>query len=233
MKSIVRSLLVKLAPWSFWESARFEWRMFCLRRLMRRQTERCSRFREVLVNIGAGRSGKEGWVNIDACYATNITLECDCRGKLPLANGCAKGIFTEHFLEHVDYEREVPVLLGEFKRILKPGGVVPDAELYLHAYGTEGWVALEQLRGLSSNHVDPYFQKVMRSKMEVINLVFRQFEEHKFAYDYITLERALSDAGFVEMERSSCGKSRLPEVVIDNPSRAHESLYVEAIKPVT
>ena len=211
--------------------------MLCLRRLMRRQIKECSRLRDVFVNVGAGRSGKKGWVNIDACYSTNITLTCDCRGKLPLPNGCAKGIFTEHFLEHVDYEYEAPVLLREFKRILKPGGVVrivvPDAERYLQAYCTEGWGALEQLRGLSNNHVDPYFQKEMRSKMEVINLVFRQFKEHKFAYDYITLERVLSDAGFVQIERSSCGKSRLPEVAIDNPSRSHESLYVEAIKPLT
>ena len=45
------------------------------------------------------------------------------------------------------------------------------------------------------------------------------------------LEFLLRQAGFIRVERSSCGVSREPGMAIDQVARAHESLYVEASKP--
>ena len=68
--------------------------------------------------------------------------------------------------------------------------------------------------------------------MELVNLLFRQFGEHKFAYDYASLEHALVTAGFTDVQRASFGVTMLGDLAIDSPSREHESLYVEAVKPV-
>jgi hypothetical protein len=66
--------------------------------------------------------------------------------------------------------------------------------------------------------------------MEVVNFVFRQGNDHKYAYDAETLMRLLRDAGFPRIERQAFGRSLLPEICLDQPMRAAESLYVEAVK---
>jgi hypothetical protein len=66
--------------------------------------------------------------------------------------------------------------------------------------------------------------------MEVLNAMFRQYFEHKFAYDFPTLEFLLFRYGFSEVLNQSFGRSTLPELAIDSPDRASESLYVEAVK---
>jgi hypothetical protein len=66
--------------------------------------------------------------------------------------------------------------------------------------------------------------------MELINFVFRQQYEHKYAYDYETLEFILYKYGFSKVQRQAFGKSLMDELSIDQQIRASESLYVEAIK---
>jgi hypothetical protein len=66
--------------------------------------------------------------------------------------------------------------------------------------------------------------------MELINVVFRQYYEHKFIFDYETLEFLLQRYGFSSVCRQSFGESLLEELEIDKPERATESLYVEAVK---
>ena len=59
--------------------------------------------------------------------------------------------------------------------------------------------------------------------------MFRQYSEHKFAYDFPTLDFLLCRYGFYEVQSLSFGRSTLPELAIDSPDRASESLYVEAL----
>lgn len=96
----------------------------------------------LLVNLGAGTYGKLGWVNVDISPAPGINCVYDCRKSLPFPNESVKGIFSEHFFEHIDYVEEVPDFLSECYRVLEVGGViriiVPDAEQYLFAYCKEG-----------------------------------------------------------------------------------------------
>jgi hypothetical protein len=66
--------------------------------------------------------------------------------------------------------------------------------------------------------------------MEVVNAVFRQYFEHKYAYDYATLEFLLKRHGFAEVHKMSFGKSLKPELCLDQASRESESLYVEGVK---
>ncbi len=66
--------------------------------------------------------------------------------------------------------------------------------------------------------------------MEVVNSIFRQGTEHKFAYDAETLILDLTRAGFSFVIHQDFGKSVMPALIIDRPERATESLYVEALK---
>jgi predicted SAM-dependent methyltransferase len=190
--------------------------------------------KDLLVNIGAGAHGQDGWINIDAYHAKNIHCVFDVRKRLPFADHAVKGIFCEHFLEHLDYTEEVPYFLSECHRVLRPGGVlriiVPDAERYLAAYARGGWEELTRMRPLDEKLQDHWFHHTYNTRMELINVVFRQGYDHRFAYDYETLEFVLRRYGFREVQQQSYRRSNMPELCIDQEVRASESLYVEGVK---
>jgi predicted SAM-dependent methyltransferase len=107
--------------------------------------------------------------------------------------------------------------------------VVPDSEKYIRAY-VEGTEALNALRGVGEDGIDPYFPNKYRTAMELFNTAFRQEYQHKWMYDYENLKDVLELMGFAEVKRSAFGESRLEGLAIDSPGRARESLYVEGVK---
>ena len=64
-----------------------------------------------------------------------------------------------------------------------------------------------------------------RTRIEHINFHFRQDDEHRFAYDFETLQKVLADAGFIEIEQRDFDES------MDTASRRIGTLYVKALKP--
>ena len=188
----------------------------------------------LLLNIGAGGAGRSGWINVDGFMNQGVNCVFDVRKRLPFSDGSAKGIFLEHFFEHIDYLEEVPFFLSECNRVLQDNGViriiVPDAEKYLIAYARGGWQELSTIRPLKAGHRDHYFHFKYNTRMELINVIFRQGQEHKFAYDYETLEYVLGAHGFSNITKQTYGVSIDPALAIDNEDRASESLYVEAVK---
>jgi predicted SAM-dependent methyltransferase len=163
--------------------------------------------------------------------APGVNCVHDCRSNLPFANGSVRGIFSEHFFEHLDYIEDVPTFLDECRRVLAPDGVlrliVPDGGSYLHAYAAGGWDGVTELRGLDGRHVDPWWGNTYDTPMEVVNAVFRQGVEHRYAYDAETLLLLLERHGF-DAVQSEFGTGQRPELVLDSADRASESLYVEA-----
>ena len=92
------------------------------------------------INIGAGNWYKPGWENLDY-FADDqfVDFRVDLRRRqpLPVRDECAELIFSSHCLEHLS-DGEALFVLGECRRILKPGGViriaVPDMDKALAAY---------------------------------------------------------------------------------------------------
>jgi hypothetical protein len=199
--------------------------------------------RDLLVNVGCGPHGREGWVNIDAAPAEGVTCVRDCRTSLPLESGSARGIFTEHYVEHLDYYEEAPRFLAECLRVLEPGGllrvIVPDGGRYMRAYCEPGWDALREFSLLvqwdPASDTRPFstLREVLpfRTKMEVVNFHFRQMGQHQFSYDYETLEDLLVQCGFESVCQRKFQDSALPELAIDREFRALDSLVVEASAP--
>ncbi len=233
-RNVITKVLLLLFPYHLLQQIKFEINMLFVRIRSRNVTHTYKDKRDLFVNIGAGKRGKEGWINLDAFLQENVNCLYDARKSLPFATDSVKGIFSEHFFEHLDYIEEAPYFLSECYRVLQNGGVlriiVPDAEKYLKAYAKGNWQELSKLRNLNAELRDPYFSFKYNTRMELINVVFRQLQEHKFAYDFETIDFLLKRNGFQDVRKQAFGQSVMPEICIDLEGRSTESLYIEAIK---
>ncbi len=94
----------------------------------------------VLVNVGCGRREAsalpayfEDWreVRVDVDPAVEPDIVADLTDLGPLADGSADAVWAAHCIEHL-YEHQVPVALGEFRRVLREDGflcvIVPDLQ---------------------------------------------------------------------------------------------------------
>ena len=177
------------------------------------------------VQLGSGQNPVPGWVDIDGTY--NADVQIDIRRSWPLNSESVAYIFTEHFLDHLQFPDGIGHVLRECYRVLKPGGimraVVHDAELLLRAYVE---LDVEFFRWISG------YDENVSSFITMVNHVFRFNDFHQFIYDYETLEKQFLKAGFTSVQRSSFRGSQTPELNLDLdlPDRAPQSLYTEAVK---
>lgn len=77
----------------------------------------------IKLNLGCGNKHLEGYINVDfesVWQKKKPDVECDIR-KLPYENDVADEIIAIHVIEHF-YLWEVPEILKEWHRVLKPGG---------------------------------------------------------------------------------------------------------------
>jgi predicted SAM-dependent methyltransferase len=174
------------------------------------------------IQLGSGGQRKDGWVNVDLFADADVHL--DLREDLPFADGSAVLVYAEHVLEHFIYPREVQHIAREVKRILAPGGmfklVVPDAGRALKAYGRD------ERPFFAARHVRSYLASEKPTPMHIVNYIFRQDGQHKYAYDDETLAQVLEDAGFIDV------RQRPFDPALDSARRvAVNSLYMEATKP--
>lgn len=213
---------------------RFELYQAKVRFLNRNAHKKFKGMTDIKLNIGPGPNAKSDWINLDIAKKPGIDCVYDCRKKLPFEDKSVKLIFMEHVFEHIDYTEEAPYFISECHRILAPGGIlrmiVPDIELYMRAYCEDNWESLKRIRPLNDQLEDPFFKCQYRTKMELINVLFRQNFEHKYAYDYETLSFILKRYGFDDVSKQSYMQSHDNELLMDQEQRASESLYVEAVK---
>mgnify|MGYP000256460989 CR=1 FL=1 len=173
------------------------------------------------LNIGCGPKLKAGWVNIDLSPNADLTL--DLREPLPFAEGACQVIYSEHFLEHLDYPDPTNSFLEVCFRILEAGGTfsvgVPDTEWPILEYtgqSQEGYFKFVKQQ---------WHPKWCETEMEHLNYHFRMENHHRFAYDFKTLKLVLSRAGFVDIQH------REFDPALDSQDRKIGSLYVTARKP--
>lgn len=186
-----------------------------------RQVRNLADQQHLRLHIGCGPKIKKDWINIDLSPQADITL--DMREPLPFLENSCPIIYSEHFLEHLDYPVHANSFLRECYRVLEPGGVfsvgVPDTE----------WPLAEYTGHRSENYFriakESWHPAWCQTALEHINYHFRQGDEHLFAYDFKTLVHALSNAGFESIKRRDFD----PE--LDSVNRQPGTLYVNATKP--
>jgi len=168
------------------------------------------------LSIAPGNKTNINFINIDLYKYPGVDYQCDCRIKLPFRDESIKGIFTEHFVEHLDYIEEFPYFLLECFRILKSDGILriitPDATKYFECYLKSNLQEMEKIR-----NVEPGY-------------LFHQGIEHKFIFDYETLSLSCMNARFRKVYRYDYKKGQEPYLLLDSEHRKLESLYVEVTK---
>ena len=189
------------------------------------------------LNLGSGFRPKRaaGWINVDLSNQADLRL--DLREPLPFQDNSVTDIYTEHFLEHLNYPNlyestgwnfETPELpsealsfLRECRRVLIPGGlldvVVPGAECILMEYAMRHQVPFPRCRW--------WGPKWCNTPLHCVNYVFRQGSEHRYAYDEETLGAVLRDAGFENVARRPFDPS------VDAENHEVGSLCMHAYKP--
>lgn len=180
------------------------------------------RMNNVKLHWGCGQRRLDGWVNIDGWRSDATDYVHDLRATLPFSDGSVDLIFTEHVLEHVEFDIATAVL-ADFFRALKPGGivriVVPDLNKCCHAYlsGDKSWFTKVDAERLTAG--DGFNQ-----------IFYSHF--HRYIYDFETLALILRNAGFSTITQSAPLASADERLRLDNDSESRTlvSLYVEAEK---
>jgi SAM-dependent methyltransferase len=184
------------------------------------------------LDIGCGANTHENFINLDFSWNPKIDLCWDIKRGIPLPDRSIRGVFTEHCLEHFPLATG-ETIIREIRRVLLPGGrvriVVPDAEIYLTRY-------TDRLRHVSDEAL-PYEQECAHNGVAdpllAVNRIFYEARDdaagHRFIYDSHFLMMTLSHCGFSQVFRAAYGQGGDDNLLIDTPSRALESMYVEAV----
>jgi predicted SAM-dependent methyltransferase len=197
-------------------------REYRIQRLHRAALKRAPRFNgnSLRLNVGCGKNIKPGWINID--LSKEADLQLDVREPLPFAGASASIVYSEHFFEHLEYPDQALHFVKESLRVLQPGGRfsvgVPDTEWPVSSYAGENQEYFRIAR-------EQWHPAWCDTRMHNLNYHFRQGTKHKYAYDFETLERILSRAGFVSVARRSF------DPALDDEKRKLGTLYVDARKP--
>lgn len=190
------------------------------------------------LHLGCGYHVLSGWLNTDV-FSSSTVAYVNVTAPFPFESETFNYIFTEHVIEHLNYEQGLRMLRESF-RVLRPHGkirvVTPDfaflkalhdpkkteLQKYYIRSSVEQW-----LDGGVPDHAD----------MHVINNFFRAWG-HQFIYDRKSLLDALEVAGFSSIQTCELLESDDPILCnLEHDARMPtgflrlESLVLEGTKP--
>ncbi|MER5971801.1 methyltransferase domain-containing protein [Streptomyces sp. NPDC002055] len=181
------------------------------------------------VQVGGGAHRIEGFFNIDAVPPADLLW--DVREGIPLQDNSAEVLFSEHFLEHIDYPVSAKQYAREAHRILASDGRlitgVPDAAFVLGEYPAGPEQAEEMI---SRWYAKRDCRKDINTYLDLINYVFRDqdddptYNPHYWAYDFEKLSQLFTEVGFTTVEPWDF------DPCMANPKRQWASIYVVATK---
>ncbi len=182
------------------------------------------------LNLGGGTSKIKGYFNIDLYSGADLCLDLG-RMSLPFAQSSMDAVICISAINYFTKERGA-IIVSEVYRVLKPGGIV--------RFGTQDFKSIAER--YVRNDEAFFFQKlpngqerfVGETMCDKINSWFYGYavaRGHgcKYFYDYETLAKMFSKAGFSKVEQRKFQDSRLSNIAeIDN--RADEMFFLEAVK---
>jgi predicted SAM-dependent methyltransferase len=183
------------------------------------------------LHIGSGNVILDGWINIDEQEFEGVYQMTLPDGLTKFGRNTIDFIYSSHFLEHLSYPDQAREFINHCYRILRPHGVlrtvVPDIESIIRAYARDD---NEYFQIQANFHPD-----WCNTKLDHLMYALQQEGEHKYGYDYETLNVLLTDAGFKYITKSDYNQSLVPDVNVDyrrmTDNHGDElSLFVDAIK---
>ena len=155
------------------------------------------------IHLGCGKVRLPGFINIDIQPGPAVDLVGDIRN-LDFEDSSIDLVYSCAVIEHVG-RREWVDLLKEWRRVLKPGGLLRlstnDFEACIARYNEKK--NLEELLGiLIGGQKDDY-------------------DWHGMIFDFKTLERGLIEAGFENIRRYDWRETELGRLGIDDYSMAY------------
>lgn len=131
-----------------------------------------------------------GFIHVDLCDMPHIDYRSNIDHLPFFANGSVHLIYCSHALEYFDREEAVQVL-GEWRRVLMPGGLlrlaVPDFEALIYVYRQTD--SIERVLG-------PLYGRMEINMREGPTRLF-----HKTCYNELSLTNLLHENGFGSVER--------------------------------
>jgi len=183
------------------------------------------------LHLGSGNQLIQGWINCDIMIHPSLMFLFLPRGLRRFSGESTSYVYCSHLWEHIDYPSAASLLAAECHRILVPGGVlricVPGIEQIIQAYVRDDEAFFKEQE---RHHPD-----WCRTKMDHLMFAVQQNGEHKYGYDFETMEALLKDAGFSRVINSGFNQSEFPDLRVDyrqmqDPSGNDLSLWVDAVK---
>ncbi len=142
------------------------------------------------LNLGSGTIPLDGFTNVDALAdAPGVDVVADIGEPLPFADGEADLIYVSHVLEHFATDT-VPVLLKDWRRVLRDGGLllvaVPDLDVIAR-------LLVERAGWFTPPH-GPWVGAIYGGQKD-------EYDFHKTGFNAPALAGLLRDAGFGAIER--------------------------------
>jgi len=164
---------------------------------------------KVVLHVGCGMPDEQGlheryrgpeWIELrlDVDEAVQPDIVASITDMSPVPDGSADAVYSHHNIEHV-FSHEVPRVLQEFFRVLKPGGEVligtPDLQ--------------NVARTIASGRLEDTLYKSGSGPISALDVVYglrsdvasgREYMAHRTGFTRGTLARKLGAAGFVDIE---------------------------------
>lgn len=165
------------------------------------------------LNLGSGFTSHKDFVNVDKLdYENNVVA--DVLEGLPYPDDHFDFVLMNHTLQMFHWD-ELPVVLAEVKRVMKPGATLriltPDFHVALHAY---------MINYPGHFPIADELENTISGKF--LRYIFWHGDT-RCAFTNESLDNLLTRNGFKDAKQSEFGKCELD-------SRQHESLVMEAVK---
>lgn len=219
------------------------------------------------LNVGASlHDAEKGWLNISlpdyfefdskeigeeqgiTVYSSNMNdaefIGWDIKHGIPFPDNSLEGIYSSHFIEHLDYQTAIHYLTESF-RVLKPGGIIrticPDMSIWVNKLYDNDKEFFRVYKELISNeftqNTTKDFHTKLTSNIQLFNAMIYNWG-HKWMWDLESLSLELSKIGYSRVIKTDPFVSDLegadklegnlaPEVL---KGRLLESLYIDAVK---
>lgn len=173
----------------------------------------------VRIELGSGPCGEPGFFHIDAVKIGNVDQQADIRNLRFIKGDSVDELYSAHTVEHISYT-EIATVLGEWNRVLKPGGKItikmPDLEFLCRAH-VEGIHSTEETMiamfgGFSDEPGGPDgWEKISGNEQWSRNTIqdgeiphpgkYIDWGAHKAMYTFESFKVRLEAAGFKKVRR--------------------------------